>query len=576
MLNEDGDFTTQEYKTVTFNKIIDKRKERVLTKEKKANAKTKTKSKNTENVDDIQAAGRKVRFDLEQTKVKVPANDGIDELEVHNNAAFEDSDNETDSLKAIPILKSSYDISETEKTDAVDVSKSTGSFFSSQTSHVSPRLKRKASLAETVHENDNVDTATTNIKSFRESDISENDGQSEEEEEEAENANFPSDSFTGEMKRINKTLPNSEALNKKYKAKDVEEIKQQNKIDQKKFSEGKSKDKTKIKHVLKDLMKTTKSESAKLPLTEEAESVGAQRKPSHKELESNKIYAKTNNIETVEYSSDNNGNSEVGIHESIEANLKSINEPKIDDASSERKVHRTTESESNSINTHSKNSVKSRPGKKEDPILKPFKLEESSSDGDDVEMIYQSDKVVQKRKELYQLNTDTDDEKEENEITVLKPILKAPKGKVPKSGSPEMIRKFCKDVSKADTKVRTSKEFKMPDDLVLEDNEDDVWRSLRSSQIIPVTVTDSMRSMESVYKTRGSVEKDKQILDWEADLNEGSKVKTSFNTNSNSTHSKTIGENLAIQKKKRGVNRLDSSRKYLGAAVLIKTKKITK
>ena len=592
MLNEDGDFTMQEYRTITFNRIIDKRKDRVLSKEKKVNAKTKTKDKNTENIDDIQASGRKVRFDLKQTKAKVPATDEKDEKDerhVHNNEAFQDSDNEndTDSFKAIPVLSSSYDVAETEKTDTVDMSQSTGSFFSNQTAHDSPRLQRKASLVAPNEKNDDLDTNVTNIKSFHESDISENDEESEDEEHELDGVKSEvksSNDLTGEMKRINQTLPNS--LNKRHKAKDIEEIRteeQQNRVDQKKFSKGKSKDKTKIKHVLKDLFKTTTGQPATLPLAEERGLVAAQRKTRQAESESKKIEAKLNttehvkpkDIETSEHSNNDRATNQDSISNSMETNIKSIKEQKTSVISHERREYKQNESESNSTGTHSKNNVKSRPGKKAESKSKSFKIEESSSDGDDVEMIYQSDKEIQKRKEMYQLNTDTDDATVESGVTLLKPILKANKRHIPKSKSPEMVRKVCKEISKPDSTVRTSKEFKMPDDLVLEDNEDDVWNSLRSSQIIPVSVTDSMRSMESVLTNRSTVEKDIQVLDWEADLNESSTSNTSPNTNSNSVKSKSLGENLASQKKRRGVNRLDSSRKYLGSAVP-KTKKNNK
>ena len=572
----------QEYKTIAFNEFVDKRKERVLSKEKKASAKTNAKRKNKENVDDIQASGRKVRFDLNQTKIKLSAKNDSNEIEVHDNTAFQDSDNETDSLKALPVLTSSYDLTETDTTDAVDVSESTGSFFSSQSNHVSPRLKTKTSLAKTDKEHDNGETNTTNIKSFNESDVSENDELSGEEEGDLTNLGVQSnESLTGEMKRINQTLPNTEASNKKYRAKDLEEVKntdQYIKIDQKKFNNGKSKDKTNIKHVLKDLMKTTKGEpNAKLLSAQETNSAEAQSKASDKETGVKKTDSKTNNTETTKFNSGAAGKKHVDVNDSMEANSKSVTETKLPVATaSESKEHMQTESEIDPIGTQSEDIMKFRPGKKGDTNVNHFQLEESSSDGDDVEMIYQSDKVKQERTEIYQLNTESDDEKEENQITYLKPILKPPKGHVPKSDSPKMHRKFTKEVSKSGTPVRTSKEFKMPDDLVLEENEDDVWNSLRSSQIIPLTVTDSTGSMKSVFTDNDSVEKDIAVLDWEADVNESSTPKANFDSNPNSTHSKSIGENLAAKKKKRGVNRLDSSRKYLGANVPHKTKKIAK
>ena len=532
MLEEDGHFTMQERRTTTFNKLMEKRKDRVLIKEKRTAGKAKA-AKEKCDLDDHNLE-RKVRFDLEQTERKIPLGSHMNN-EGQDNNAFQNSDDEEENIKALPELTSSFDIVDT--AGEVDLTKSTGSLFSSQSNHSSPRLKPEQSC---IYENKNMkdkNDSSTCLHSFQEPEISDDWESSDDEKDKADKIEKERTgaNFVGEMKKIEQSLPRLK-LSKEYEAKDLKEVQKEDHlkgINQKKFKKEKSKDKPTVKNALKDLMKTTTGSADELPSSHDTKFIEAQ---SHIAL-SNKITAKTNN--------ENVRNLEIVEHNKAEQVQTATSAP----------LAKLTQG---------------RPTMEEGTHVKSLNMDESSSDGDDVEMIYQSDKVKEDRTDLHKLNA-AGVEEEKSDRKILKPILRLRKGDEPKGDSSEPQQQASKSESKSDNMSNYNKRFKMPNDLGLEDD-DDMWDNLRSSKIIPVSITNKTKSVDTTYMDQDPIERDLEITDWECDGHEMTELKP----NPESPHSKSIGEHLAAKKKKRGVNRFDSSRKYLGASTPQKAKKAVK
>ena len=158
-------------------------------------------------------------------------------------------------------------------------------------------------------------------------------------------------------------------------------------------------------------------------------------------------------------------------------------------------------------------------------------------------MIYQSDKM----KTHYGVM--------ENRQILSKPILKIWKRDSPKVSSSMLVDK---DKKKSSNLFQSNKEFKMPEDFDLGDD-GDIWSSLRSSNVIPVCLTDRTKSVDLTDTSQGPVERDLEILDWDNDNDEKAGLDSiqkqlKYQTSSpNTTQSK---ENSTSKRTKRGVNRL--------------------
>ena len=542
MLNEDGAVVIREHKTTTFNNIVEKRKDRVLVKETKSSGKNKTKKAEFDKDTQVDDTSKKVRFDFERTERKLPLGERSEE---HTNNAFLDSDDEAETFKAsLPELTSSFDFVEAENNEKVDLTKSIGTLFSNKSSHESPRLKAKSSITNETNEakNQTENNNETHLHSFREedSDISDSEQSSDNCQQMGKELNNPDDNLIGEMKKINSALPNLE-LNKKYKAKRLEEVQMEEykNMNERKFIKQNAKDKPKMKHALKALMKTTAESTVKLPSSSDVKFIEADRKLKEKNKSSAANDRKSKDNEMAKNNEDGQA----------ESDFKTLT---VDTA---------------------KRPLKDR----EDKSRNNFQLEESSSDGDDVEMIYQSDKV-----KLENLNTSkdiTENNEDEKHKKPSKSILKIQKGNSPKLSS---SRHVTKDKLNSEKVVQPKKKFKMPEDLDLGEN-DEMWTSLRSSNIIPICKTDKTKPLDSSLTDKDPIERDIEVLDWECDVDESAdlariqqRLRTSQNSTSSSPQLKGIAETSATKKTKHGVSRFDSTRKYLGTSVPRKEKKIIK
>ena len=526
LLDDEGAISIKEHKTTTFNTIIEKRKDRVLIKELRSSDKKATTEDKLDK--DSVDAGKKVRFNFKQIEYKT-LTDG-DQNKAHINKSFLNSDDEDETFnESLPELKSSYDCTEMENTNDVDLSHSTGTFFSNTSISESPRLKSSQFFNDQDKTKENNKKYTTDISLFRDddSDLSDDDQSCNLSPENDRESNHQNKKLIMEMKNITNTLPKLTSA-EQSKSKHVEEEareKQSNDIGKKKFVKQSNKDKSKMKNALKDLMKTTKETKASLPSSTDKKFIETER-----------------NLKTDK--------------KTIASELNAT-DPTENVLNNDNKARATETPLSSETELSSPQTVDKRKTKKD------FQLEESSSDGDDVQMIYQSDKMKthSDMKEIRQIPS--------------KPILKIQKGDSPKLSSSRLVDK---DKVKPSNLFQSNKKFKMPEDFDLGDD-GDIWSSLRSSNVIPVCLTDRTKSVDLTDTSQGPVERDLEILDWDNDNDEKAGLdriqkQLKYQTSSpNTTQSK---ENSTSKRTKRGVNRFDSSRKYLGASVPQKTKKTVK
>ena len=97
--------------------------------------------------------------------------------------------------------------------------------------------------------------------------------------------------------------------------------------------------------------------------------------------------------------------------------------------------------------------------------------------------------------------------------------------------------------------------------------------------MISVCLTNRTKSVDLTGTSQGPVERDIEILDWENDNDEKAgldRIQKQLKYQISSPNTTQSKENSTSKRTKRGVNRFDSSRKYLGASVLQKTKKTVK
>ena len=375
----------KEHNTTSFGALVDKRKQKVLNKDRKLSAKKKQNNKKS---NDFDVSEEKVEHNIEDTKV-------IDTNFV--NQGYSSSEYEEDSEEAgvtprIPEIESLPFAQDHEETVEVEISpememREKNMFIKMTPSLDQDALDLRMQKAECeVRDNNHDSKSMTAVKSFQFDTESESESSDEEEDGRAKTkVSDGKDNFIEEMMKIEKTLPNIER-----KANDMGKATSITSED--KDKKPKPKKKIMIGQAFKEITRTTEKPLTKKELPPEStEKTAVDKTDSKKSGKSSLVINESSHI-----TSNAKDQSIVDIKkrniDKIDNHCKVITTPKAEIINQSDKINELSENEEKKIRnkTEVKNDANVKSAVQESEVT-AFNIEDSSSDGDEVEMIYQSE-----------------------------------------------------------------------------------------------------------------------------------------------------------------------------------------